>query len=519
MTRLTPSNRKQNQKGMALISILSIGLVSMLSMLSFAYLTVLLTRSEGFQKEQEFLFSAAETGFEYALYSINTANCSGETSVIDTADGETEKISEVPSSIVDPAGSSPSAKTRVFLKVRQISLDDLKRMSDLSSAYDPSFDPNRGPNAVETYDAVQRSLFSKSHWRVLEVTASRGQRYSSLRAILKPTISTNVYIDNSLLARNMSLGNPKDSTTFGSFSKASAKYKGESYQVYESTILSNGKVKIAENTNIIGNLQLSFPGSEDPSSGFSIGTGSQVNGQVFTNADTGELPLTATPGDTPVGGDNVRADADIDLSSGSTKRLGANKAIPIDASNTKITTSVPAPVPNAPSSALQLPAFSSDVATNLDAGTYTTTGISTDGVTQPMVVNGPAEIYVEGSSGAESAINVNAQFMQNSGPPANLKLLYNGTKDVNITIPSGKQMNAIIYAPNASVTISGEGAYNGAVISDSLTAQSKSFNMMSPSSLQAAFGSRPNFGGDEPPIGKYKVIAWQQVRAKLVSLP
>lgn len=510
--------RKPSQKGMALISILAIGSFSMISLLSFAYLAVLLTRSEGFQKEQEFLFSTAETGLEYALFQINTAKVKGEITSIEPVEGETEKVSEVPVNFLDPLNANPLNPARVFLRVRQVSLTDLERMPELSTAYDAAFDPNRGPNSTEDFNHVQRSLFTSNYWRVIEVTATRGQRSTSLRAVLKPTFLSNMYVDNSILARNMSLGSPSDDTQIGSMAKNILELNGEQYQHYESTILSNGKFNAAPNTKILGNLQLSFPSTEDPSSGFFFESGAQVSGQVLTNAESGDLPLSGTPGETAPPSDNVKADADIEFPS-SVIRKGANKEAPMDSGSSTVSTAVPAPVPNAPSDAQMLPAFSSEGATNLPTGTYTASSLSTESVTQPMVVTGQVDLYIEGSSGAENAVNINAQYMQNNGSPSNLKILYNGSKDINIDIPAGKQMNAVVYAPNASVKISGAGDYNGAVIADTLSAQSKTFNMMSPSSLQNAFGTRPNFGANEPPIGKYKIVGWQHVSGKLVSAP
>lgn len=509
--------RRTTPRGMALISVMSIGLASMLSLLSFAYLTIILSRAEGFQKQRELLFAAAETGLEYSLSEINLATASGEYATIEPGITGTEKVTEMLSKYVDPINGS--AQTRVFIRVKNILNSDIDRMSTLSNVYDPTFDPSRGPKGSHTFQKPQRSEFSNSYWKVVEVTAIRGNAFSSLRAILKPSVgsqsqSSTPFQENAILARNVNL----DATYIGSdlpvpkiFKKDGIEYP---YQQFDSTIVSNGFTNIAKNTTVQANLQVAFSNTGAPSTAVSMGENSSIQGQLFTNDSNLDRlgGLNSSTGKQPSPGDNVKAIADIQ-SSGS--RQGANEFMPTDTTAASNST-VPAAAPNTPSDAVSLPPFSSESATSLSGKYVSPALIATDSIL-PVNVSGPTEIYLEGSSGAKSAIDINAQFFQNSGVPANLKIWYNGSKPVTLTIPSGKTLNGIVYAPNASVSITGDGIFKGSVTADSLTTNISKFEMMSTTDLKNALGTRPKTASGEPPLGAYKIASWQQVNDKLVS--
>lgn len=510
-------DRQRKPWGMALISILTIGLASMLSLASFAYLVVLLTRSEGFQKQREFLFGAAETGVEYAINKINFATKNGVRSEIEPSEGESQKITELPPIYAYP--SEPSSKTavRVFIRVKELPANEVRNLAVISGIYDPAFDPTLGPGQPLKFGSPRRSDFLKSYWKIIEVTASRGSYHSSIRAILRPTIGTSSpsatpILSNSILANSINI----DGSNLGSDMKVDKSITVEGttfpYKQYDATIISNGPLSIGKNTEIKANLQIAFPSEDAPLNVATIGDGSTIDGQLFTNSSNQNSlsELKGTSGENSAGSDKVLARAD---SPQTTTRQGANNFSPID--NTAAPASyVPASIPNTPSNADVLPAFSNDNSTSL-SGIYKTPTISNN--TESIAVTGPTEVFVEGTTGSTRSVDINAQYFKNNGSPTNLKIWYNGTKPIRVQIPNGSTFNGIVYAPNASVTVEGQGTYNGAIAANALTSTVSKFVMMPTTDLENSLGFRQQPVSGEPPLGKYQIVSWRQVRKRLID--
>ncbi|HEY9792310.1 MAG TPA: hypothetical protein V6D22_18045 [Candidatus Obscuribacterales bacterium] len=128
------------------------------------------------------------------------------------------------------------------------------------------------------------------------------------------------------------------------------------------------------------------------------------------------------------------------------------------------------PVPSAPSTATNLGTVNLTGKQSLNIsqpGDYVLNSLSMSGQsTINITADGPVNFYIQGS-GSSNGISIAGQGITNSsGDPANFRIWYGGSGNVNLTGQGG--LTGVIYAPNAPVKISGLGALYGAAIGNSV---------------------------------------------------
>ena len=98
----------------------------------------------------------------------------------------------------------------------------------------------------------------------------------------------------------------------------------------------------------------------------------------------------------------------------------------------------------------------------LNAGTYIFNSLSIAGNNAKITTNGKVIIKIAGV-GQSSPLNLTGNSITNSSyDPSNLQIIYGGTGNVALT--GGTATSAIVYAPNANITLSGQGNIYGSVV-------------------------------------------------------
>jgi hypothetical protein len=90
--------------------------------------------------------------------------------------------------------------------------------------------------------------------------------------------------------------------------------------------------------------------------------------------------------------------------------------------------------------------------------------------------------------------------------------------------------NGIIYAPNASINVSGSGGFNGALSADKLNLTNTTANAALPMQILTSLGSVSNgqagtspayavavAGSRDPLLQGYKTVTWQESNAAFVG--
>jgi hypothetical protein len=102
----------------------------------------------------------------------------------------------------------------------------------------------------------------------------------------------------------------------------------------------------------------------------------------------------------------------------------------------------------------------------LNAGTYHFNSLTIAGNAR-ITANGNVTIKIAGQ-GTTTPLTLTGNSISNSSyNPSNLKIIYGGTG--NIALTGGTATAAILYAPNATVTLSGNGAVYGSIVSGRLS--------------------------------------------------
>jgi len=134
---------------------------------------------------------------------------------------------------------------------------------------------------------------------------------------------------------------------------------------------------------------------------------------------------------------------------------------------------------------------------DLPTGTYYFTSITMSGQSS-INVTGATTIYIDGASGGKVDVNITGQGITNNGIPANLIIYYTGT---NIKLAGQASFSGAIYAPSATVTMSGQADIYGSIVCGSNV-----------DSGQAAIHYDTNLANVKPVFAVNKVTSWQEVQ-------
>jgi hypothetical protein len=519
---------RRSETAFALISVIGMGVFAIAIMFGLFPLVLNAIQNESGARYISELRSAAESGVDYAVSQLNESAANQLPCPIDPG-AALSKVSAL------PALYQTNPNIAVQIQVRRLSSSDWTNVKSFSSLYSAQLDPLNATSP--SYNSPIRTTVTKDYWRIVEVTARRGLFSRSVRVILEPRFDAppagggptaagySPYYNNGLFANSLIQTSP---TAGGVLALTGGSPSNGAYPL---TVQTNRQAIIGAGTTLYGNLQVSNTTAGATSSvatGPGVDGTSEVHGLLYSNsAVTG---FNATPGAAPANPSNDNVLADADLSPQVTTRFSPND-VPINTSAGLQQFGTAPAQSNA--SAVPLPDLGTIAANNdvLAAGNYQTASLSTNGFTQPVTLgSGATNIYVTDGASQSSAVDISSATFANPGSPANLQIWYSGTRPINLNLSPGMNFNGIIYAPNASINVSGSGGFNGALSADKLNLTNTTANAALPMQILTSLGSVSNgqagtspayavavAGSRDPLLQGYKTVTWQESNAAFVG--
>jgi hypothetical protein len=300
---------------------------------------------------------------------------------------------------------------------------------------------------------------------------------------------------------------------------------------YPLSLTTNELVNIGANTDIKGNVQISSVNSQNNATAV-LNAGGIIEGTLSGNAG---LPNVAPSVVAPTGAgnqisntSNVYADADL-YNSGTnpngnpntplnTTRVGANQTPAINDANLAQVLPAPALIETGSS----LPDFAS-TGNNLPAGDYAVSALDTGSSSQfpsSVTVGSPVRLFVQdGNVNSDgSAVNISSNVLSTAALNAtNFQIWYSGVNPININLTNGSGgpgvFNGTIYAPNATVTTSGNGIFTGAIVAG-VTQINHQGSLNLRTDLSTPGGAGPglsyNYGATGSVLTGYKPVTWEE---------
>lgn len=222
-----------------------------------------------------------------------------------------------------------------------------------------------------------------------------------------------------------------------------------------------------------------------------LGSKVEVNGDANPGAD---YPFTGTP---PVTGSYGTLAAPIEVDD-----IALPTSIATDNDNDNILITNDDGETTAYSGSTDVVLASKEILT-LPGGTYYLTSLTMSGQSQILVTGalGPAIVYIDSSAsltGGKVDVNITGQGISNIGVPADLQIYYTGDY---IKLAGQASFTGTIYAPDASVTLSGQSDVYGSIVCGSNV-----------DSGQAAIHYDTALDSIMPPFVLNKVSSWQEVQ-------
>ncbi|MBX9669493.1 MAG: hypothetical protein K2X93_17860 [Candidatus Obscuribacterales bacterium] len=572
--------KRRDSAGWALVAVMTVSVFATILLFSLAGLSASLLNSEAVTRQRNLALNGAEVGLDYARKLMNESLTSGNPSVIEPSDGETERVTELPSQYVPQLGDS----CRVRVRVKRITGANMVDIGLKNSSFIPDqWNPLRrklstnwkfGDNWQDFAISDDADAPSKGYFWVVEVTSYTGIFASSVRAILvpdgpdtkvtlDPTPPKDVFFPQGIVAD----GNIDIGSGFGYMDVASTGEGWSSEQVnvgnpgdpstFKAVVETNGTTKLEPGSLIYGNLKLTNP-SGATNSVLNGDGNSVVLGRVETNAvdlggvdgsvsgfqATAEAPF-------PAPSDNVLALGDLwanlpnnsgDFWAGE-GRIGTNKTSPMVSQPASTQNQVsPNHVPSGQNSA-SLPSFpeppadgSAYVPTDVSvpSGSYTAESIDSSNASAKLVFNDsgpgtPTKIYIDPNTSGDAAVSLSTQFIVNNGDSTDLQIFYAGDKPLNIYLDAdgdagNPNLKAVIFAPNATVNTQGVGEFYGSIVAKNLNINHVGAMQLDPNAARVVAdrgGSGGGSGSIDPharaPVS-YRVATWQQISGSLVPL-
>jgi len=522
------SNIKFRKKsGIALVSVVVMGAFGIAVTMAMYQLLLNVNRSEMSSTIARDLRNAAEIGADYAMEQLNASIFNEVNCPLDHA------TTDVPANYL--AGFQGGT---VKVRLRDLTTEEWKLFRTNSSIYSVSLDPDLsyfGNVVTASYDDVPRTNVNINYWRVLEVTASRGAFSRSLKVYLEPrfdkpygsapyltSTTTSSYFSNPLFANSslnlsptsggLTLQSNSPKTPSGGYSKYALALQTNKFLNFGTSANTNVKGDINVNNNRVGAPQSVI-------SIFGTGAGTQtIEGRVESNSDSSST-MKATPGPQADPADNVLANADLEQPSDVRHVINDSQPLNDSASNPQI---APAPVPF-DNAASQLPPLVSG--TELD-GSYYTSNLNTG--SDAVNVSNTTRIFIQDGASSTAAATVDASKLTNTtGSASNLQIFYAGTRNIDINLSA--DFNGLIYAPNASVNLTGAHNFNGALVGNEINIATSGTDSKVTilNSLQNSNGSVEDANGapsvsyytkgNRPMLQGYKPISWYEVNQQLVQ--
>ncbi|MBL8083737.1 MAG: hypothetical protein JNN26_14045 [Candidatus Obscuribacter sp.] len=546
----------RGRRGYALVSTLVVGLLSTALLLSLSSFLVSVSQSESARRHKAEMRHAAEAAIEYALGDLGTG-----ASALDASPGLPSRTTIIPTSLLvgTAGGISNSAvlnQMNVSVTVRALTKTEMSQFSSWSPLYSKAIDPNLERSIA--YDPTQLNG-DYTLWRVIEAKASMGGINRTIRVLAEPMFE----LTADKLIGSTNNGNYFKYGAFGDevlnladagiVSWAGSKPKDSSGKNFSLTVASNGKVELGLATVLQGNV------SQFSSDNYLMQSTSLIYGQLLTNASTNgasrrfpkvDLPPPNQPQpifyDSSSPHPNVLdgAESIIQFQGDGTVELNTSGAEgnPIDSAGGS--KAVLPPVPTG-TDAQSLPSLqevsqsgSQYVSTTGDwkaSSLATSEGMSSINVSDTLLQpdsSTPNRIFIDDSSinsgSTRNAVSIDTSIFRHEADPTSLQIWYDGSRDVEIRIPTNKSFAATVFAPNAKVTIKGKalnqagGEFIGAVTGrEVVILNGVNLKLLSdPAFTDNAAGPAKNSGlsyskgsspSDPPPPTGYRIVTWQEI--------
>lgn len=495
---------------------------------------------------------AAEAAIEYALGDLGTG-----ASTLDASPGVTSRTTIIPTSLLvgTAGGFSNSAvlnQMNVSVTVRALTKTEMSQFSTWSPLYSRAIDP--GLERSIAYDPTQVNG-DYTLWRAIEAKATMGGVSRTIRVIAEPLFE--------LTADKLTGSTNKDTYfKYGAFgdevlnladagivSWAGSKPKDLSGKSFNLTVASNGKVGLGIGTILQGNV------SQFSADSFSMQDSSWIYGQLKTNVENpsgakkhespSDLPApnqaqpvfydsTVTHANVLDGAENI-----IDFVNGQvTLNTSGESGTPIDGAGPSKATLPPVPTGTDAQILPSLQVVSQSGAQYVSTtGDWKTSSLTTDGVSSINVSDTlltpnsstPNRIFIDdssvNSSSSQSAVSIDTSIFRHEADPTSLQIWYDGSRDVEIRIPTNKSFAATVFAPNAKVTIKGKepsqtgGEFIGAVTGRELKILNGvnmklltdfTDNAAGPAKDSGLSFSQGSTASAPPPTG-YRIVTWQEI--------
>lgn len=406
--------QNRNQRGFSLATVMLIGITAVLWVSALMGTVMPSYQQVSRGRVTNVLRSSAEAALDWAVAELNVTN-SGLDDL--TNDGAANSAIAVPTDVLGSYGM-PSTATVSVANVQP---------PQSSYLYDPRLDPA---------NAATNGGIDENGWRMVTATAQTGAQQKSVRVILKPnytntpTFEMAIFMDHGLTLNGTGM-------TLDSYDSSVGAYGGSNVSDLGADIGSNGAINIG-NSNIGGSIySFTNPMNDTTHTVAESGPGAVVTGGVMSNA------LASSRFDTITQGRGLPAGTPVIQESLAVEQKG----LP--------------PVPSHPSTATYIATIgaSGRTSTVLEAGDYWCNAISISGSGSIVLpATGTVRIFVEGSN---PSINIGGQGFVNSGRPENLQVFTSATR---VDVSGNGTFRGVLYAPNADITMRGNGQYYGAVI-------------------------------------------------------
>jgi hypothetical protein len=508
---------KRNRQGYALVGVIIFAATTLAFLLATAAIVQQASNTISQNKWDSELLNAAEIGMDYGIGLYNkTYPCA---------------LDSGPTTLPAPYLAALPAGISVNITAKQISdPTDWQKFQQVSAVYSQQLDPNN-------YNLIPpTSNLTISGYRIIQSQAVRNGSSRTIRSFLAarfdpapngtppsaPATSTQSYFANPMFSNaSMMLAPPSGQTlkvqAQGNQVTSSAPYS------YNLTINSNSGAIIGQGAEVVGNVNVTTVKGSPANVSMNGGSidGTLTSYGVFNGS------VLSTNGQTPnFGNDNVLAIADSVPNGGSPTPRAPNNQTP----TLPLQTPPPSPtqyqyVPAAPvptsSSAGALPAVTADNP-NVAAGDYAVTDFATSQFSAPAVFNGsstsPVRLFVETGT-ADAAVQIDTSMMANASPDARgLQIWYSGSNPVNINLSNPSlPFNGLIYAPHATVSITGNGNFSGGIVANSIQALNSGSisiypDLSTPSGAQANANLIYQMNTTGSLIQGWQSISWQELK-------
>ena len=511
------TNRRK-QKGAALVSVIVLGVVGMLFLYGIASVITTGVRATSANKWVEGLRNCAEVGMDYAVDKFNTvypcpldptSNGSSKTTVLPAS----ELIATQTNGIVPNAGVPNATVTITVTRLNDDS--DWKNLAtgidlqSFSSVYSPQLDPYK--SAPRGFAAPTESSLMPSTgggYRIVECKATNGLLTRTIRVVLKarfeprpdgltPLDSDSQPPTTKSYFEQPSFGNTAISVTSlpGTGPPVSITGMGtdpadgavKSYHIvsgtpdfntYNLNLASNKSAVVGSNVTLSGNVNVTSSGATPGDT--VVNADGIIEGRVLANG-TPNSNVKGFEGEPLITG-NVQSRADAPNASdfplgtydpviAKTLRVGDNTTSISPAGSTQYQ-AAPVVTPSSAQTLADLSTYVSDGTLPINGnGKFQTGSLSTDSIATGKSLplpSTPVSIFVDQGGNASQAVSIDtSKLTTTSSRASDFQIWYGGNRDVTINM-TGKPFTGVIYAPNSKVTITGNGAFKGAMVGKSV---------------------------------------------------